>query len=99
MMIKIGSLYIYVTRYRMKRRSARDDIYRNRRKKINRIKKRLYKDQNGECAHCGTRFPIEELEAHHIKPMAQFPRLVTRQSNIELLCHNCHLSLHGKKEN
>lgn len=43
------------------------------------------------CTQCGA---TDELEAHHIKPFAEFPELRYDVSNGVTLCHKCHALLH-----
>lgn len=43
------------------------------------------------CTQCGA---TDELEAHHIKPFAEFPDLWYDVSNGVTLCHKCHALLH-----
>lgn len=54
MMIKIFGIYIYISRYRMKRRDKLDDKRRNNRRLLNRFKKRIYKKTGGVCASVGS---------------------------------------------
>lgn len=43
------------------------------------------------CQICGSR---NDLEAHHIKPFAQYPDLRTNLNNGMTLCKSCHRELH-----
>ena len=94
--ISIGPINIYVTTGRMKRRNKRDDIYRNNRKKLLRIKHHLWKQNRGRCMECGREFDEEEMELHHIVPMCERPDLVTALTNLHLVCRECHNRLHGR---
>ncbi len=96
MMIKIWKIYIYVTRYRMKRRDKQDNFRRNKRRALNRIRHRLYEAQKGVCRICGNPFPLSALEAHHVRGLSTRKTEYLKQRNIELLCHNCHVELHKK---
>ena len=56
--------------------------------------KRVLKDSlPGECVNCGCK---EELEYHHIVPLAQGG--TNRLSNIAVLCSRCHKAVHGERE-
>jgi 5-methylcytosine-specific restriction endonuclease McrA len=43
------------------------------------------------CQKCGKEFPVEILEAHHIKPFSIAPELQFDIDNGLTLCHNCHV--------
>jgi len=45
------------------------------------------------CAHCGR--PGEEV--HHVIPRAQRPDLMYDLSNLETVCKDCHVKVHGEK--
>ena len=47
----------------------------------------LYHEQNGQCAGCKDRRPIQKLETEHIIP--QFKRGIDTDSNLQLLCGWC----------
>lgn len=94
--IKIGPVRVYVTTYRMKRRNKRDDLYRNNRKKILRMKHQIWKRNGGRCEECGREFDEELLEVHHIVPVCERPDLICSQSNIHIVCPECHNRLHGR---
>ena len=91
-------IYIYITRYRMKRRDKLDDVRRNNRGKINRANKRIYKNNGCVCSVCGNHFPLNKLQAHHIKSVSEYPRLIAKQSNILLVCDKCHLGIHTHRK-
>lgn len=44
--------------------------------------------QDGKCAMGGKEFPIEEMEADHIKPWAEGGK--TETDNCQMLCRRCH---------
>ena len=92
----IGPVNIYVTTSRMKRRNKRDDLYRNNRKKILRMKHQIWKRNGGRCEECGREFDEELLEVHHIVPVCERPDLICAQSNIHIVCPECHNRLHGR---
>ena len=92
----IGPINIYVTTGRMKRRNKRDDLYRNNRKKLLRMKHRIWKQNGGRCEECGRLFDEDDLEVHHIVPVSERPDLICAVSNLHLVCPECHDRLHGR---
>ena len=96
MKIKIGSIYIYITTHRMKRRGSRDNPCRNNRDKLLRMKHNRWKENGGICEECRQKFVEGNLEIHHIIPVCKRPELVASKHNIMIVCHRCHQHLHGK---
>jgi 5-methylcytosine-specific restriction endonuclease McrA len=96
MKFKIGSIYFYITRYRMKRRGRNDDVSRNHRHKLMRLKHQRYKKNGGCCELCDKPTSEDQLEIHHILPVSERPELVASKHNIMIVCHRCHQHLHGK---
>ena len=93
-MIKIFGVYIYVSKYRLKRRDKLDKLRSNKRGQLNRAKKRIYKKTGGVCSCCGETFPIDALSIHHIIPVAVNPKLIVKGSNLKLMCEDCHVEYH-----
>ena len=93
-MIKIFNIYIYVTKYRMKRRDKLDKLRSNKRGQLTPAKRRIYKKTGGVCSCCGKSFPIDLLNIHHIVPVSVNPRLIAKESNLKLMCEACHVELH-----
>lgn len=93
-MIKIFGVYIYVSKYRLKRRDKLDKLRSNKRGQLNRAKKRIYKKTGGVCSCCGETFPIDALSIHHIIPVSVKPRLIAKESNLQLMCEDCHVEYH-----
>lgn len=91
-----GFINVYVTTCRMKRRSKHDDLYRNRRKKLLRMKHKMWKQNGGRCEECGKQMDEEALEIHHIVPVSVRPELIASRSNLHLVCPECHAKLHGR---
>lgn len=52
-----------------------------------RQKREAYERQKGICPHCGKHFPIEEMEADHIKPWIEGGTTVA--DNCQMLCLSC----------
>lgn len=98
MEIKIFNVYIYISKYRMKRRGRLDDLRRNQRKKLNWMKKRIYRKTGGKCSCCGAIFSIDALRIHHVIPAAENPKLIAEKNNIKLMCEKCHIKLHKNVE-
>ena len=94
MMIKIFGLYIYVSKYRLKRRDKLDKLRSNKRGQLNRAKKRIYKKTGGVCSCCGETFPIDALSIHHIIPVSVNPKKIAKESNLKLMCEACHVEIH-----
>ncbi len=60
-------------------------------------KREILKRGNYKCAMCGS---TERLEAHHIKPIKDFPDLRHELENGMCVCHQCHYyGIHGGKPN
>ena len=87
-------IYVYVSSHRLKRRGRREDYYRKHRKRLLRLKRRVYRKSGGVCGVCGCRFSIDALEVHHIIPLRDRPDLLLCRENVALLCHACHLRVH-----
>lgn len=94
MKIKLGTIYIYITKYRMKRRDKLDKLRSNKRGQLNRTKKRIYQKTGGVCSCCGEIFPLDELKIHHVIPVAVNPKLIAKESNLKLMCEECHVEYH-----
>ncbi len=60
-----------------------------------RDKRAVYNAQEGRCAFCGRRFPIEEMHGDHIKPWSKGG--TTTRDNLRMLCRECNIKLgaHG----
>lgn len=61
--------------------------------KIAKWRKTVYRRDGYTCQHCGTN---ENLNAHHIREWADFPRLRFVVPNGLTLCETCHGAVHGK---
>ena len=87
-------IYVYVSSHRLKRRGERDAYYRKHRKRLLRLKRKVYRKSGGVCSGCGGRFSIDALEVHHIIPLRERSDLLLCRENVALLCHACHLRVH-----
>lgn len=92
--IKIFGFYLYISTCRLKRRGSRDNLCRNRHKKLLRHRARLYDRQGGCCAVCGRVLGENDFEIHHVIAVSDRPDLVAKLSNLRLLCHECHRRVH-----
>lgn len=73
------------------------NIHHNRssEKGYSKFRENVLKRDHFKCCMCGSE---ENLEVHHIKPFAKYPKLRTTISNGVTLCNSCHKSLHkGEK--
>ena len=57
-------------------------------------KRRRYKQNGGCCELCGKHIDIDDAEMHHILPFSEFPQYGMNPSNLELVCDECHHSIH-----
>lgn len=62
----------------------------------------VWKRDNAECQSCGLRqCDVERkkhaFHVHHIKSFARYPELRTDPENLVLLCRQCHLWVHSRK--
>ncbi len=94
MRFKIGSIYIYITKQRMKKRGKRDNYTRNHRFALLTEKERRWRKNGGCCEECGKKMAMHQLEMHHVIPVSERPDLITRKSNLKMLCHECHMKKH-----
>lgn len=94
-LFKFFGLYFYISNCRLKKRPIRDLMYEGSTKDIHiQNKHKLYERQGGKCPHCGQPFEYEQLEFHHILPLARFPELGKSIRNGIMLCHHCHKEVH-----
>ena len=62
------------------------------------IMKFVYTRDNHQCKRCGTSGTDENrLHTHHIKPWKKNPDSRLDKENIILLCRNCHVWVHSRK--
>ena len=68
-------------------------ISRNESKSI-KWRRAVFERDNWTCQKCGSK---KDLNAHHIKSYAKFPKLRYRLNNGITLCKKCHIEIHKKK--
>lgn len=66
---------------------TRDERYLNLRAFPDSIKRLVYERQQGVCAKCGDKFPIEQMEGDHVTPWSEGGR--TTVDNCQMLCKTC----------
>lgn len=55
---------------------------------------RRYKSTDGCCELCGKHFEYDQMQMHHILPLAEFPRFGRKHWNVLMLCRHCHYMIH-----
>ena len=65
---------------------GRDERHLNLRQFSDEVKREAYERQKGVCAMCGKGFPIEEMEADHIKPWTKEGKTIPE--NCQMLCRD-----------
>ena len=70
--------------------------YSGRKKRIWWIEKRhrLYCERGGVCEKCNRKYPLNQLQLHHIAPRCEGGRDI--DLNVKLLCRSCHDNCHGR---
>ena len=65
-----------------------EERHLNLRTFANNVKQRVYEDQDGKCAECGTAFDLSKMEADHITPWSEGGKTI--EENCQMLCkeHN-----------
>ena len=88
---------IYVTTFTMKRKSDARKAREKNIRKMKMMKHHLYRRHGGCCMVCGRREDLMDMELHHVVPVSEDPSMVARESNLMLVCHDCHKKIHRKK--
>ncbi len=73
---------------------TRDKKHLNLRAFDKRMKRRVYRKQDGVCAICKEKFDIYGMEADHIRPWSQGGKTV--EENCQMLCRKCNLEKAAK---
>ena len=60
--------------------------------RIKRLKRECKEMQGNLCPMCGE--VSDQMELHHILPVARFPELWDDRRNCVALCHDCHKEIH-----
>lgn len=79
----------YVDGKSMQRQRARDSV------ELAKWREKVYKRDGYTCQYCGANGCA--LNAHHIKPYAEYPKLRVALDNGVTLCIPCHEKVHGRK--
>lgn len=58
------------------------------------IKKRRYKQNGGTCDLCHCKVMMDDVELHHVLPYAEFPQYGMNPANLEMVCADCHHTIH-----
>ena len=66
---------------------TREEKWLNLRQFDGRMKRRMYRKQNGICARCQQHFDLAAMEADHIMPWSQGGK--TEEANCQMLCRKC----------
>lgn len=91
--LKLGKIRIYLTyNQRMKARNKRDMLFSMLKQPKHRWN--VYNKQGGICAMCGKHLEYKKCELHHVLPFNNFLKYASDESNMEVLCHKCHKSIH-----
>lgn len=69
-------------------------INRKERNNAKRIKKETLEANGGRCPVCGKECRTEEMEIHHILPVARFHELQKDERNMLVMCWRCHKDIH-----
>lgn len=93
--IKIAGLWLTLSNVPVKKRNSRkvgdryniDSTYRMRD-----IRREVKAAQGDRCPMCGEM--SEQMELHHILPVARFPELWDDRRNCMALCHDYHKEIH-----
>lgn len=64
-------------------------------KEYKQFRKKVFSSRPHICERCGV--TDQRLELHHIVRIADNPDLALVDSNAQLLCHECHMEIHGKR--
>lgn len=56
------------------------------------LRRRVKRESGGVCPVCGKR--SEQMELHHVLPVARFPELWNDYRNVVALCRDCHREIH-----
>ena len=94
--IKIAGLFFTLSNTPVKKRNSRkaddrdniDSTYR-----MKHIRREVKAAQGNRCPICGE--VSDQMELHHILPVARFPELWDDRRNCVALCHDCHNEIHS----
>ena len=94
--LKIGSWRLYFANCRLKKMNPSNAARRsgNVSTAITAYKNRHYRLNGGVCDVCGKKVHRDEIQLHHVLPMAEFPQYATNPDNLEMVCDECHHAIH-----
>lgn len=92
--LKLGAWRLYLANCRMKKMNPSNAARRSVSTAITAYKNRHYRLNGGVCDVCGKKVDRDEIQLHHVLPFYEFPQYGTNPSNMELVCPDCHHSLH-----
>lgn len=93
--VRLFGLRFYVSTVRLKRMNP--SMARRSGKiseAISAYKNRHYRLNGGMCDVCGRKVDRDEIQLHHVLPFYEFPQYGTNPRNMEIVCPDCHHSLH-----
>lgn len=85
---------VYVTTYTMTRKSEVQKARERNRRRLQLMKRKLYRRNGGCCMVCGKKLSRRELEIHHVVPVSEDRSKVAKLSNLMIVCHECHVGIH-----
>lgn len=94
--LRLASWRLYIANCRMKKMSSAG-VKRTMKfygDAIAKMKRRHYKQNGGCCDHCGRKLKMDDVQLHHILPYAEFPQYGLNPANVEIVCDDCHHTIH-----
>ena len=93
--MKLFGLYVTVSSVPVKMknyRSVPDRMNCDSTFRMKALRKRIKEKQDMVCPMCGE--VSEQMEIHHVLPIARYPELYDDERNCVALCHYCHKEVH-----
>ncbi len=93
-MLKIGKLRFYVT-WDFRLKNSNDRTRSEKHVKLVELKHKVWNKTDGHCELCGKKLEkYKKSELHHIMPYFIFKEYEVDETNVLLLCHDCHRDVH-----